>query len=160
MISTSQTVHYGEEESPVTSVRKRSSRLSMRKGRSIVHKNLEDNYGAVITANHEAIAQILEQVAKIYKKYFCSTVKYILSGLSKPAHPSEPAKPRRCHESASCRFLRPQRVRGVAHREARLLPRNLGSLTPARHPDGQQGHGPQQHQRQELLRPDPNRPVR
>ena len=41
----------------------------MRKGRSIVHKNLEDNYGAVITANHEAIAQILEQVAKIFKKY-------------------------------------------------------------------------------------------
>ena len=57
-----QAVHYGEEGSPVTSVRKRSSRLSMRKGRSIVHKNLEDNYGAVITANHEAIAQILEQV--------------------------------------------------------------------------------------------------
>ena len=27
-----------------------------------MHKNLEDNYGAVITANHEAIAQILEQV--------------------------------------------------------------------------------------------------
>ena len=52
----------------MTSVRKRSSRLSMRKGRSIVHKNLEDNYGAVITANHEAIAQILEQVAKIFKK--------------------------------------------------------------------------------------------
>ena len=58
-----QAVHYGEEGSPVTSVRKRSSRLSMRKGRSIVHKNLEDNYGAVITANHEAIAQILEQVS-------------------------------------------------------------------------------------------------
>merc|ERR1719382_1135913 len=56
--------HYGEEGSPVTSVRKRSSRLSMRKGRSIVHKNLEDNYGAVITANHEAIAQILEQVCQ------------------------------------------------------------------------------------------------
>ena len=36
----------------------------MRKGRSIVHKNLEDNYGAVITANHEAIAQILEQVRR------------------------------------------------------------------------------------------------
>ena len=46
----------------MTSNRKRVSRLSMRKGRSIVHKNLEDNYGAVITANHEAIAQILEQV--------------------------------------------------------------------------------------------------
>ena len=43
--------------------RKRNSRLSIRRGRSIVHKNLEDNYGAVITANHEAIAQILEQVS-------------------------------------------------------------------------------------------------
>merc|ERR1719382_1975891 len=56
--------HYGEEHSPVTTNRKRVSRLSMRKGRSIVHKNLEDNYGAVITANHEAIAQILEQVCQ------------------------------------------------------------------------------------------------
>ena len=37
----------------------------MRKGRSVVHKNLEDNYGAVITANHEALAQILEQVGDI-----------------------------------------------------------------------------------------------
>jgi len=57
---------YGEDDSPVTSNsnRKRVSRLSMRKGRSIVHKNLEDNYGAVITANHEAIAQILEQVCQ------------------------------------------------------------------------------------------------
>ena len=45
----------------------------MRKGRSIVHKNLEDNYGAVITANHEAIAQILEQVARIFKKYIISS---------------------------------------------------------------------------------------
>ena len=34
----------------------------MRRGRSVVHKNLEDNYGAVISANHEALAQILEQV--------------------------------------------------------------------------------------------------
>jgi len=57
-------LQYTEEGSPVTSVRKRTSRLSMRKGRSIVHKNLEDNYGAVITANHEAIAQILEQVCQ------------------------------------------------------------------------------------------------
>jgi len=55
---------YADDDSPVTSNRKRVSRLSMRKGRSIVHKNLEDNYGAVITANHEAIAQILEQVCQ------------------------------------------------------------------------------------------------
>ena len=27
-----------------------------------MHKNMEDNYGAVISANHEALAQILEQV--------------------------------------------------------------------------------------------------
>ena len=39
------------------------SRLSVRNGRSVVHKNLEDNYGAVISANHEALAQILEQVS-------------------------------------------------------------------------------------------------
>lgn len=34
----------------------------MRKGRSVVHKNLEDNYGAVVVANHEALAQVLDQV--------------------------------------------------------------------------------------------------
>jgi hypothetical protein len=38
------------------------NRLRMRKGRSVVHKNLEDNYGAVVIANHEALAQVLEQV--------------------------------------------------------------------------------------------------
>lgn len=38
------------------------SRLRMRKGRSVVHKNLEDNYSAVIVANHEALAQVLDQV--------------------------------------------------------------------------------------------------
>ena len=43
---------------------KLGSRLSVRNGRSVVHKNLEDNYGAVISANHEALAQILEQVRK------------------------------------------------------------------------------------------------
>lgn len=36
----------------------------MRKGRSVVHKNLEDNYGAVVIANHEALAQVLDQVCK------------------------------------------------------------------------------------------------
>lgn len=34
----------------------------MRKGRSVVHTNLEDNYGAVIVANHEALVQVLDQV--------------------------------------------------------------------------------------------------
>lgn len=31
----------------------------------MVHKNLEDNYGAVIVANHEALAQVLDQVSEI-----------------------------------------------------------------------------------------------
>ncbi|XP_046487943.1 uncharacterized protein [Neodiprion pinetum] len=37
-------------------------RLRQRRGRSIVHRSLEDNYGAVIVANHEALAQVLEQL--------------------------------------------------------------------------------------------------
>ena len=61
-----QTHHYPETEaespSAGSAARRRVSRLSMRRGRSVVHKNLEDNYGAVISANHEALAQILEQV--------------------------------------------------------------------------------------------------
>lgn len=40
-----------------------TNRLRMRKGRSIVHKSIEDNYGAVVIANHEALAQVLEQVS-------------------------------------------------------------------------------------------------
>ena len=43
---------------------KTTNRLRMRKGRSVVHKNLEDNYGAVIVANHEALAQVLDQVSE------------------------------------------------------------------------------------------------
>ncbi|XP_012281505.1 uncharacterized protein LOC105700329 isoform X2 [Orussus abietinus] len=38
------------------------SRLRQRRGRSIVHRSLEDNYGAVVVANHEALAQLLEQL--------------------------------------------------------------------------------------------------
>lgn len=43
---------------------KTTNRLRMRKGRSVVHKNLEDNYGAVVVANHEALAQVLDQVRR------------------------------------------------------------------------------------------------
>lgn len=47
----------------------------MRKGRSVVHKNLEDNYGAVVIANHEALAQVLDQVCNnhdiFWKVSFC-----------------------------------------------------------------------------------------
>lgn len=39
----------------------RMGRLRQRRGRSIVHRSLEDNYGAVVVANHEALAQFLEQ---------------------------------------------------------------------------------------------------
>ncbi|XP_046977142.1 uncharacterized protein LOC124543116 isoform X2 [Vanessa cardui] len=39
-----------------------TNKLRVRKGRSVVHKTLEDNYGAVVIANHEALAQVLEQV--------------------------------------------------------------------------------------------------
>lgn len=44
-----------------------TNKLRVRKGRSVVHRNLEDNYGAVVIANHEALAQVLEQV--IYNHY-------------------------------------------------------------------------------------------
>lgn len=52
----------GEEESEWGGHPWKTSRLRLRKGRSIVHKSLEDNYGAVVVANHEALAQVLEQV--------------------------------------------------------------------------------------------------
>ncbi|XP_018392509.1 PREDICTED: uncharacterized protein LOC108771665 isoform X2 [Cyphomyrmex costatus] len=39
----------------------RMGRLRQRRGRTIVHRSLEDNYGAVVVANHEALAQFLEQ---------------------------------------------------------------------------------------------------
>ena len=54
------------------------SRLSIRKGRSVVHKNLEDNYGAVISANHEALAQILEQVKQGFLFILLSVKSFIL----------------------------------------------------------------------------------
>ncbi|XP_018328356.1 uncharacterized protein LOC108739120 [Agrilus planipennis] len=43
----------------------RTHKLRSRKGRSIVHKNLEDNYGAVVVANHEALAQVLENITHV-----------------------------------------------------------------------------------------------
>ncbi|XP_021183999.3 uncharacterized protein LOC110371884 isoform X2 [Helicoverpa armigera] len=49
---------YQNELTPKTTTNK----LRVRKGRSVVHRNLEDNYGAVVIANHEALAQVLEQV--------------------------------------------------------------------------------------------------
>lgn len=53
----------------------RTHKLRSRKGRSIVHKSLEDNYGAVIVANHEALAQVLENVS--FEKYLEKVVNYI-----------------------------------------------------------------------------------
>ncbi|KAI8421475.1 hypothetical protein MSG28_009531 [Choristoneura fumiferana] len=49
---------YQNDMTPKTTTNK----LRVRKGRSVVHRNLEDNYGAVVIANHEALAQVLEQV--------------------------------------------------------------------------------------------------
>ncbi|XP_030022883.2 uncharacterized protein LOC115442064 isoform X2 [Manduca sexta] len=49
---------YQSDMTPKTTTNK----LRVRKGRSVVHRNLEDNYGAVVIANHEALAQVLEQV--------------------------------------------------------------------------------------------------
>ncbi|XP_033209949.1 uncharacterized protein LOC117168421 isoform X2 [Belonocnema kinseyi] len=40
----------------------RLNRLRQRRGRSIVHRSLEDNYGAVVVANHDALAQFLDQL--------------------------------------------------------------------------------------------------
>ncbi|KRG01315.1 uncharacterized protein Dmoj_GI24581, isoform B [Drosophila mojavensis] len=45
-----------------TNRNKATNRLRMRKGRSVVHKNIEDNYTAVVVANHEALAQVLDQL--------------------------------------------------------------------------------------------------
>ena len=47
----------------------------MRKGRSVVHKTIEDNYSAVVGANHEALAQVLEQVRKENPGYTVSNGK-------------------------------------------------------------------------------------
>lgn len=49
------------------------SRLRQRRGRSIVHRSLEDNYGAVVVANHEALAQFLEQVRRVFVIFCRST---------------------------------------------------------------------------------------
>lgn len=48
----------------------RLNQLRQRRGRSIVHRSLEDNYGAVVVANHEALAQFVEQVNFIIKLLF------------------------------------------------------------------------------------------
>lgn len=59
----------------------RISRLRQRRGRSIVHRSLEDNYGAVVVANHEALAQFLDQVLSHFalpsKKNFPTTYSEI-----------------------------------------------------------------------------------
>lgn len=51
-----------EDENDWNNSTGRTHKLRSRKGRSIVHRNLEDNYGAVVIANHEALAQVLENI--------------------------------------------------------------------------------------------------
>lgn len=46
----------------------------MRKGRSVVHKTIEDNYTAVVVANHEALAQVLDQVKFLF--IFCKIINF------------------------------------------------------------------------------------
>lgn len=58
----------------------RMSRLRQRRGRSIVHRSLEDNYGAVVVANHEALAQFLEQV-RVNLSYFLRIDAHELSNI-------------------------------------------------------------------------------
>lgn len=59
----------------------RISRLRQRRGRSIVHRSLEDNYGAVVVANHEALAQFLDQVFSP-PFFFPHSVSFSLSSIS------------------------------------------------------------------------------
>jgi hypothetical protein len=75
----------------------------------------------------------------------------LLKGLPEPARAVLPPAPRRRHQPALRRFLRAQRVGGAAHAYARLLPRHLGLLPPARHAHGEHGHGAQRRQRAEPL---------
>lgn len=62
------------------------SRLRMRKGRSVVHTNLEDNYSAVIVANHEALAQVLDQVRLSKNPKSCTELILIFSIFSSSNH--------------------------------------------------------------------------
>lgn len=56
------TLKGAEEDQDWKDDESRMGRLRQRRGRTIVHRSLEDNYGAVVVANHEALAQFLEQV--------------------------------------------------------------------------------------------------
>uniref|UniRef100_A0A8D8QAL4 Uncharacterized protein n=1 Tax=Cacopsylla melanoneura TaxID=428564 RepID=A0A8D8QAL4_9HEMI len=55
-------VFYANEEGSEEDGWKGGTRVRVRRSRNVVHKTLEDNYGAVVIANHEALAQVLEQV--------------------------------------------------------------------------------------------------
>lgn len=66
-----------------------TNKLRVRKGRSVVHKNLEDNYGAVVIANHEALAQVLEQVRyPITGRVFLSLLPAVCTVCPVPSHSS------------------------------------------------------------------------
>uniref|UniRef100_A0A8D8UVT9 Uncharacterized protein n=1 Tax=Cacopsylla melanoneura TaxID=428564 RepID=A0A8D8UVT9_9HEMI len=55
-------VFYANEEGSEEDGWKGGTRVRVRRSRNVVHKTLEDNYGAVVIANHEALAQVLEQM--------------------------------------------------------------------------------------------------
>lgn len=77
------------------------SRLRMRKGRSVVHTNLEDNYSAVIVANHEALAQVLDQVSLIQLCDYRQQLKFVPFQLQQP-----PTIPPSLRPIANCINLR------------------------------------------------------
>ncbi|XP_063982368.1 uncharacterized protein LOC135165194 isoform X2 [Diachasmimorpha longicaudata] len=41
------------------------NRVRQRRNRTVVHRSLEDNYGAVVIANHESLAQLLERLSQV-----------------------------------------------------------------------------------------------
>ncbi|XP_011296876.1 uncharacterized protein [Fopius arisanus] len=41
------------------------TRVRQRRTRTVVHRSLEDNYGAVVIANHESLAQLLERLSQV-----------------------------------------------------------------------------------------------
>lgn len=51
-------------------------RSRARKGRSVVHKSMEDNYDAVVGANLEALAQLFEQVRRSSSNHPCRLLAY------------------------------------------------------------------------------------
>ena len=44
------------------------NKLKSNKGRSIIHRSFDDNYGAIVVANHEALVNALDNVSFFFRK--------------------------------------------------------------------------------------------